>query len=245
VALLGLAAFFNKLATERLLSKWRREEGAALESVKDQLSNERLLFETALKGYQLTQDTSQQKRLSAADRLWKALLQIRSDFSPVIFFFEILLPAEYQESLEENAGIAEAVEPVTMQWINQNLAIAAELEADRPYLGESLWTKFAIYRSVMGRLGVLIEFGKQGKQMQDWRKDKAIRDLISVVLTQKSIESIDRAGVFALRQTIEMLESLVLEEIGLIISGKRSVAESFVDAKGLKEAMTISNVRSV
>jgi hypothetical protein len=237
VLISGLSSWLNKILTERLLSKWRRDETAAIESLKGQLSNERLLLETAIKGSQLGQDTSHQKRLSAVDRLWKALLQIRSDFSVVVLFFEILLPNEYDEVLKKKDGLSESLRNIDSQWIAEKLAVVEELEIERPYLGEGLWTKLAIYRSFLGRLAVLIQFGKEGKPMRDWQQDKGARSLLAVVLPDSSIKSLDKSDVFALRKIIVTLESLVLEEISLILSGKRSAAESFASAKDLNEAL--------
>jgi hypothetical protein len=235
VVLVATSAWVSKLATERLLSKWREQEQASLERLKDALSADRLLLETAIKSSQLGQDASQQKRLAAIERLWIATLKLKSDFSLVVFFFTILMPEEYDAALR-GGPLSDLVAKVTDEWVTENMKSVDALEADRPYLGETLWLRFYIYRAFIGRLSVLITMGKANKKIKNWKEDGGVREILSAVLSKEALNAVLALPFPSAAQTA--LEGVMLEEVSLILSGRRSAVDSFENAKSLRKAVS-------
>jgi hypothetical protein len=239
VVLVGLSSWTSKLLTERFLSKWRMEEQATIEELRNSFSRENRVLEAAISGAQLSQDASHQKRIAGIERLWSTLLAIRSSFSEVVFFFEIFLPREYESVLKKDDPLAKRLSQLNDEWIVSHLEPISALETERPYLGETLWSRISIYQSFLGRLAVLIVMGKRKGHIQNWAEDKGIRQLLSVVLPEKTVDiMLGKTGTFpALRWAIASLESLILEETSLILSGRRSAIESFENAKDLQRSI--------
>lgn len=239
VLIVGASSYLSKLLNERLMSKWRRDEQSTIEELRNAFSRESRILEAAIRGAQLGQDASHQKRIAAIERLWSALLAVRASFTDVVLFFEIFLPEEYAGILNRKDAMGQSLAGLSNESIVTNLQPIGNLEGERPHLGETLWSRISIYQSFMGRLAVLIVMGKQNGQIKDWREDRGVRQLLSVVLTEKTVDSVlgDRR-LPALRWSISQLESLILEEISMILSGRRSAIESFENAKEVQRSLS-------
>lgn len=238
--LVVVSTWLSKLFTERLLSKWRRDEQAHLETLRNDLAGNRLLVEAAVRSFASGQDALQQKRVDAVERMWAAVLQMRERLSSPVYFFSILLPSEYDSVLDKEGGtLATAIASVDDDMLMTALKPSANTELDRPLLGETLWLQFFIYRAFLGRLGVLIVMGKRKRHIPDWRGDTAVRQLLSNVLPKDRLDEILSAtkDPSAVNRAVDTLEWIMLEEMSRITSGRRSSFESFQNAKDLNAAV--------
>lgn len=111
------------------------------------------------------------------------------------------------------------------------------VEQERPYLGEALWLKFFIYRAFLGRIAHLTIQGKRSGHFIDWSSDEGVRQIISSVLPVETVQTAlnGPSASLGIRRLADRLEWSILEEVSLILSGKRSAAESFENAKQLFE----------
>jgi len=227
----------GKLILERLASSWRRSEQSALEAVKHALSSERVFLESAIRGAQQGLDSIQDRRMAAIEKLWNGVLSLRANFSPVIFFYQILLPTEYDAQYKAGQTLAASIKDVNDQTTISAIKGVDSVEQERPYLGETLWLKFFVYRAFLGRIAHLITEGKRSGHFIDWTSDKGVRQIVSRALSSSRVQAIldgPRASL-EIRRLSDELEWSILEEISLILSGKRSAAESFENARGLFE----------
>jgi hypothetical protein len=111
-----------------------------------------------------------------------------------------------------------------------------DVELQRPYLGEILWLRFYVYRAFVGRLGYIVTRGKERRHIEDWRTEKGVRQILSGILPSGTLDS-QMKYVGSIYTVFGQLESVILEEISLIVSGRRSASESFESAKELHEAV--------
>jgi hypothetical protein len=175
--------------------------------------------------------------MSAIEKLWIGVLSLRADFARVLFFYQILLPTEYDSEYKSGRTLAASIEDV-----NDDTTIAAiqrvdPVEQERPYLGETLWLKFFIYRAFLGRIAHLTIQGKRSGHFIDWTSDEGVRQIISNVLPVETVQSALNGPLASLgiRRLADQLEWSILGEVSLILSGKRSAVESFENAKQLFE----------
>jgi len=241
-----LFGWIGKVILERLGSSWRRSDESAVETVKHALSSERVFLESAIRGAQQGLGSIQDRRMAAVEKLWIGVLSLRADFAPVLFFYQILLPSEYDTEYKAGRSLAASI-----QEVNDETTIAAirrvdPVEQERPYLGETLWLKFFIYRAFLGRLAYLTIRGKRSGHFIDWTSDDGVRQIISNVLPAETVQSALKgpAASLGVRRLADQLEWSILEEMSLILSGKRSAAESFENAKQLFEQVTKLETRS-
>ena len=235
----GLLSWIGRLMGERVASKWRRDEQTMIELLRNALAGDKLLFESAIRGFQVGQDAHQPKRLSAIEALWSEVLRLREEFSQPVFFCSIFVPAEYDSLLRERGDLIALIAEFNIQSIAENMRQGGLLERERPYLGETLWLQFFIYRAFLGRLAIVLSDGVRKGRLEDWRKDDGIRQIISNLLPSETVVSLLEKSPFiaAISRTVNALETLLLKEISLIVSGRRSSFESFENAKELRAAM--------
>ncbi|HEX3684073.1 MAG TPA: hypothetical protein VHU83_16190 [Bryobacteraceae bacterium] len=81
VIITALAAWINKLSTERMLSKWRRDEQATAERLREELATNRSLLDIATKSHGSGQDILQRKRVDAVGKLWNETIDLRTRLS--------------------------------------------------------------------------------------------------------------------------------------------------------------------
>ena len=238
--LIAASLWSSKLVSERVLSKWRREEQASIETIRDVVAKDRISLESATKSQLGIQDASHQKRLAAIDQLWRCTRALRNHFSGVVFFFEILMPDEYNTDGLRNGTFASSIENVDQDFIQEKMSSIEMLEDTRPYLGETLWLRFFVYRAFLGRLAVLISDGKKLKNIRSWREDDGVRQILKNVLSSRIYDSVftESKSYFPVNIVINTLESLILEEIAQIISGRHSAIESFNSSQSLRDALS-------
>ena len=102
VALLGgwtalvvaVSVWLSRLASERVLSKWRRDEQSLAETVRAELGRSTLLLEAGIREFGSGQETIRERRVAAVERLWAAVLELRERLKGPVFFFGILSPSE-------------------------------------------------------------------------------------------------------------------------------------------------------
>lgn len=238
IILVAIASWLGRMSSERLLSRWRRDEQALAENLRNVLANDRLMLETANRTFAAGQDVSQAKRLTAIEHLWSGVLRLRQKLSAPVFFFSILLPSEYDSAIRLGKPFAAALKGVTQEALSEAVLETEALESDRPYLGETLWLQFFVYRAFLGRLWFLVEEGIKTGHVSDWTQDKGVKQLLSNLRSSQSDEfSLASGDVTAINRTLSYLESIMLREISLIVSGKRSSLESFENAKELQSRL--------
>jgi hypothetical protein len=150
--------------------------------IKHALSSDRVLLESALRGAQQGLDASHNLRLTAIGGLWEGVLSLRNDYSGVVFFYNILLPSEYDSAYRKGESLAASIRDLDDEKNMAAIKRVDSIERERPYLGETLWLRFFIYRAFLGRLAVLTIKGKRTGHFEDWRKDGGIHQIISTVL---------------------------------------------------------------
>jgi hypothetical protein len=236
VITIGVIAAATKLVNERIFFKWRREEQFTLEGLKHSFSNERLLLEATIRGSQQGRDASHEKRLVAVERLWQAVLQLREASDGIRLFYGVLAPEEYDPVYRKGGSFAASISNVNDDYITGFMKKVDDVELQRPYLGEVLWLRFFIYRAFVGRLVFIITKGKEKGHIEDWRKDNGVRQILAGILPSGTFDSLTK-NFGSIYPLFGQLESIILEEISLIVSGRRSASESFDSAKELHEAV--------
>jgi hypothetical protein len=245
VVLVAISTYVGRLFQERLLSKWRLEEQKKLEILRSDLARNSVILESAIKSFAAGQVLYQKKRQSAAEILWTTVIKLREQFAFPVFFFSIFVPSEYDRVLKKESSLLASINKLTHETIETGLDIASTLEINRPYFGETLWSQFFIYRAFLGRLAFIIIDGKTSGHIDDWRADPGVKQLLSAVLPTESYAAIMDAklGIALINRAVDTIESLMLKEIALTSSGKRSASESYENASQMIEAIIREKIR--
>lgn len=239
VIIVAIAGWISSLVAKRIIHNWEvsaKKETAALQY---QLDKNKLFMETVLAATSGGQDLSQKRRLDSVERLWKTVVEYKNSLSAVTFFYGILMPSEYDEALVPKAGKPDILQSINEDLLLSALEITKNLYKERPFLGETLWFQFYIYQAFLGRLAFLLFNGKRNAHIADWRDDSGIKQFLGFILRPKEVQKIleDKNDFKAIDRVIEKLESDMLLEASMIVSGRRSALESFENAKDLRKAV--------
>ena len=237
VIIVGLSAFVGRLITNRLLSVWNSQQERKTEVLRSELEKSHSSLLKAIEAHAGSQGALYERRAKAAISLWQAVLRMRNELNFPLFFFGILLPAEYGSAIRDDSDLAGPAAQMTNQAVIDATSIAGEVEKDRPLLGEMIWLYFSAYRSFLGRLAILIATGRDAGHIGDWRDDTLINEILGTVLLSSDIESLLRGkGVFpSPRRAADKLESMILSELSRLLSGEISSLESFENTRKLRE----------
>jgi hypothetical protein len=178
--------------------------------------------------------------MEAIDKLWGVITELDRKCGPITLWFNIALPSEYIQ-IRSNPKTSSTFQSVTrervMNWINE----ASALENYRPYLGEVLWQQFFLYRSILGRLGLMITQLKEGEEVQDWKEQKIIQEPLKALLDKSEYDEVITARFGSVTLALNFIQSKMLKEIDNILSGRQSSIDSLRNSLEIQKLMAKSN----
>jgi hypothetical protein len=201
-----------------------------IESLRASVGREADRLRLAVSSFSEGQRAATERKLSALDKLWASILYIRENTPPIITYIDILTQDEYKQSetelklreLQLNSSAKE-----TAELFNKHIG---SLEEARPYVGESIWGLFFIYRAILLRILYLLEPEERASRPY-WYLDSRIKQLLDASFTKQEIDKLDQLIVWRIGYIQQKLESKILLLIDDIISGKQSSADAIQQAK--------------
>jgi len=167
----------------------------------------------------MNRETLEERIISAIEILWASVLEIRNFSSKFTFFQSILLPNEYNEVIPKELG--KIVVYISREdFDNQSNTLVSGIETVRPFVGESIWALYTIYRAFAIRQALKVQDGLQKKKLYEWDKDfqgqpdTALRQLLTIVFSDDELLRIiseDHLGATA--RIISAIEFKLLNEI--------------------------------
>ena len=223
--------------TERLKNAIKNEYDEKLESHKAKLKAEHDIAIERLRtdnirnmAVQTTAATSlleghkaaHERRLAAAEELWKAVLQIGSSTPGAVVMIDVCLEQEYQK-LMTRPSFKECLRGITMSTITERfIETTSGVESVRPFLGEYLYSLFFAYRALNGRLAYLLSKAKETGTLTAWYKDNSIRELLVLLLTTEELQRFDQLQFAKVNWMRKIVEQKIALHINKIISGELS-----------------------
>ena len=236
VFITAIIGFIANLTTQKILNKWNLKNQQDLEILRNnKLETQMLLKDTSAPIF-TSQSLLQERRVEAVDKLWKTILVSKKYFSSVTTFFGLVLPSEYRTALD-NKVVSAGLSKVDDNYIENCPPIVFELENYRPYLGETLWLYFFVYRAILGRLSILINWLKEGKDIGDWRLDDGIQHHLRAVFDEEEFDNLLKMSPLDIYYALNILDGKILKEASIILSGQKSSLESFENSKKLRELL--------
>ncbi|KKK93442.1 hypothetical protein LCGC14_2692840 [marine sediment metagenome] len=234
VIVAGLVIWIGKLVAEKVTLKWKEQQQKEIETLRSELTRDRIAMETAISSFSSGQIAVQEKKIQATEKLWKRVLKIRKVCQSVIFFYSIHHPSEYNEVFVK-PNMKAMISNLDDSIIDQISFDTEDFESNRPFLGEKLWLLFFIYRAFLGRITLILVDGLKEEKIKDWREDHGVNSLLKYVLSNEQITAVTVDSPIAMHKAITLLEAMLLEEISLIVSGSKASKDTFELAKKLGE----------
>lgn len=236
----SITAWFSNLMSKRIINSWEAKNQQTLEILRANQSENRVLLENVISSISSSQTLLQERRVNAVDKMWQCITELRDYFSPAVFFFSILYPNEYSSALRIPT-IEAGVLKITEQYV---VNYQTDLENFRPYLGETLWLQFFIYRALLSRLAILVNWLKEGKEIPDWREDDGIQQHVKIMLNDNEYRFLMSASPINVRFVFNTIESKMLEEMSCILSGRKSSVENYESASEIRKMLAQEEMRA-
>jgi hypothetical protein len=135
----------------------------------------------------------------------------------------MLMPSELPSALEPSGMLRDLFEEADPEgeaktlWLNR-----AEVEIDRAFAGEYLFSLFYAYRAFIGRVAYLLMKSYKTGKLQPWHDDATLTSLLRDVLAAEELFLVQRTGATRLRLVQRLIEQKMLTHIAEVVSGTAS-----------------------
>jgi hypothetical protein len=189
-----------------------------------------------------SRQASHDRRLTAIETLWSAILRLKEMIPAVVGHADILLETEYGELLTNERFAADFTELPDEQQVHRQLESVKEVESVRLYLGERLFLYFFVYRAITFRIAYLFDRGRKAGRVLPWYRDSGIRQLLGHVLSQEEMVVFDQQKFCQLNWVQALIETKILQHADRVISGQESA--EFGHDQALKIARLLADTRT-
>jgi hypothetical protein len=238
--LVFLAGFISKLG----LDKWaeykvsksvegyradlRKKEAILNDAMKAQRDEIAALRSSVLGGMTARSGAVSQRKLVAVDRLWAAVV----DLNRYIIVTRMMSPIKVEEAIKTSSLGNDEAQRIRsfadMVWRTCGLGDMKPPpvlpDNERPFLTETAWARFSLYRSVMTLPIFHLAAMKSGMKPDYIKSPQPLFDAAKAALPHYS-QFIDDHGLAALPELLEEIRDLVLQEARNIIAGSSVEAD--------------------
>lgn len=220
---------------ERYRHDLRHEHDLAIERLKVANAEMRAVKDTATASFAATHNLGHARRLDAIAGLWRAFLALKASRSPIFIVHDILTPEEIASKL---------VNPTTGPWIEELslekmhaalVPLSSQADADRPFVGEPIYSLFYAYRALLGRLLMQFIQFRDNKEPVLGFAEAGVRRLLSVLLPEEAVRDFDSLRWGRLARVDDLVTSRLLCMMSDVISGCASTSLGFEEARRVYE----------
>lgn len=231
VLTIALSTWIGQRIAERINIKWKDEQNKRFEVLKAEITHSQTILNAAVASFSSECQATQQKRLISVENLWVEILNLKKICGRVILFYDILQVNEY--NMPKSYEI--------LGDLKEDFMNTETLEINRPFVSSDLWNLFFIYRQIIGRSYWLTMEGRNNKDIQSWKNDKAILQARDFILTKEENEYINTSlhldNYAPISFILNIVEMKILNTINCEILGKTSIEASLQNALELTSLM--------
>lgn len=176
--------------------------------------------------------------ITAVTALWAAMNDMREKFGGVIGFDNIILAHEADEMFNQgtNAKALAYVSDFKDRAQLDGLTVkytTVEIEQHRLFCGDRLWLLFYIYRAIVLRSALLINWSYEQNTYRNWRTDKGVGQQLRAVMTEGQAELFEAQPIGGLAAVLSQIEADFLHEATRVMSGSKAMSDSLSDIQAM------------
>lgn len=176
--------------------------------------------------------------IEAVTALWARMTALRARFGGVIVFDNIILADEAQEMFEGQGNLKALSLVEEFEDAAQMDALLGEfngpdMEPHRLFCGDRLWLLFYIYRAVILRGTLLINWSYEQQTFRDWRADSGVKQQLRAIFDEASAAAFESEKFGGLASALSRIEAEFLHEAARVMSGSKAMADSLSDVQAL------------
>ncbi|HTB03755.1 MAG TPA: hypothetical protein VK804_25065 [Bradyrhizobium sp.] len=237
-----LVDYRSNKAIEGYKAELRKTEVAFDRKSKSQDDEIAALRRTALDGFAVASAAVTQRKLEAVDRLWAAVIDLNRYQIVSKMMSPIKVDVAIEAASQQTPDGLRARQFAEMLWracgLDDMKPPPSPPDNERPFLTETAWARFSLYRSAM-TLPIFHLASMKGGMPHGWLKSPPpLLEAVKTAMLHYS-QLIDDYGVSAVPELLDEIRDMVLDEIRAIIAGTST------DYDLEKAAKIISATRSV
>ena len=155
----GLVFILKTYIGEKIKKSIEHEYAVAMERLRADNAQQQSVQAVATASLVASRQASHDRRLTAIETLWSAILRLKEMTPTVAVLADTILETEYV-MLPANPTLAAALNELPGPQVSQQNESVKEVEAARLYIGERLFLYFFIYRAVTFRIAYLFDRGR-------------------------------------------------------------------------------------
>ena len=186
------------------------------------------------------QRVSAERRIKAADTMWREMMRVREKTSTALTMLDILRPEEYQ--LFVTRSDLNAVVP---KFEDLSALASPDFEQVRPFLGEKLYAMGISYKAVLGRIWYLLQRDVENGRVIPWFQDIGIQRLLCQILTTEEMGQFKELKNSRVTWTRNVLEQKLLYDLRNVIAGTQSVNDGLEQGHRILKAVQQVESRKV
>jgi hypothetical protein len=234
---LGEAFFKSRL--DRTLELLKGQHQRDIENLRHELKaiddRTSALRKASLEGFGTRSTAITQRKITAVENLWSAVAEL----TPYVVASKMTAPIKWDVALRaahrsDEAGINTRKFAETYWQILKIEEFKPTIHPDRerPFLSETCWARFSLYRSVLTYPVAMLAAVKNGVSPELMNDPKPILDAIKETLPHYT-QLIEEYGDAILPNVRDELQALVLQEIRNIVEGKSLDRDHLAQAKSI------------
>lgn len=255
----GIAAWVGKLVADKLsaatnaryareLEQLKTQYSTDLENLRAELASRRDVLSSAHGALASGYAGAYERVVTAIDFLWNNIMETRKFVDPYIFFYQILLPSEYENASQASVARIREMIPSRSEidFHEEATRLREGIAEKRPFLGERLWwLQYSYFAFAMRQAHKLRQEREQG-QFFAWNKNPdgtpdTMVNILDYVLTKSEQDALIGTGTetgtvadLGIPQRIlAAIESKILTEMNEWIFGRRLVTMSIEEQRRL------------
>jgi hypothetical protein len=218
--------FLSSRLVERLNIKWKETADKNIAKLQSELARNNNTLNSLITLFGSNYQQAQERRIKAIDVLWSGLNELKKILPDIGFIiYNVLTDEEISEYFNRIAK-QQTIETNTFIRANEDdnfsqvISKSEVLNLERPFLGETIWFQFELYKTFVTRISYKLIASVKNRQFEHWHKDSFLKQLLQNSLSQEEFSYIYSQKVSSLKITMAFLENKLLAEINKTLSGE-------------------------
>ncbi|MGP9790880.1 hypothetical protein [Roseinatronobacter sp. NSM] len=209
-----------------------------LEKTKASLNAEYSSLKSSVEYISHSQSELRSKTISSIEKMWDAILEMKSEFSEIILFYSIITDQEMKDAIEGGNRGNKFLDPIkaySEEGVTSSKFDRINVLRDYKYAlysGDKLYQIFSVVGGVYARLVYINNKSLNDHRYRDWRTDHII-SLVEGVISPEHIELAKSRKVGAIPLLLSLLDAEFLKEARRVMSGSEVLANSLSDVQAV------------
>lgn len=227
------AVYARQLEAHR--AELRVQTEKELESFRSQLERDRALHAAATSAFASANDAAAERKLHAVQEIWDATIRTKSAASEMMLLIDIFTREEVAAALDDTRRASSIGAPSDKEMMERFFPVGKAAEHVRPFIDEVLWAAFFGYRSLLGRILVVIQFGRNRGKLIYWLDDKYTRALLGSLVDASDLKRIEQMAVGGIAEAQRLIERRIIDAARRTVSGESAGAAALDHARLILE----------